>query len=356
MTTDLILRPSNFAELADFARLAANSDLVPRDYRGKAGNIMIACQMGSELGLSPMQSLSSIAVINGRPGVWGDGLIGLCRASPLCEDITETLTGEGDDRVAVCIAKRKGAAPVEGRFSVADAKRAGLWGKDIWAKYPDRMLQNRARGFALRDAFPDVLRGLQAGEELMDTPPDKPQGATIDADRTPLQLPPTEPQYLFRPEHRPEPSSTSPPPTPLHQAKQNHEASRTPLGTPDHVEEQKPQTIAQFLDSLDRELLHAPDSFALVALLQGPRIEQAKKHLKGEARQRLAYWIGRAEGRLAELRAAEQAQAKADDAAEAAIEEPKAPDTPTAPTLGPDGMPENIDEWPMVGEDKLLAG
>jgi hypothetical protein len=297
--------------------------------------------MGSELGLSPMQSLNSIAVINGRPGVWGDGLIGLCRASPLCEDIEETLDGEGEDRTAVCIAKRKGAAPVKASFSVADAKRAGLWGKDIWAKYPDRMLRNRARGFALRDAFPDVLRGLQAAEELMDTPPaDNYRGPTIDPEtqRFPNQAPDSEK------------------PAGLQQAKQDHEASRTPLPAPDPEAERKPQTAAQFLDSLDRELLHVPDSFALVALLQGPRVEQAKKHLKGEARQRLAHWIGRAEGRLAELRTAEAAQAQADDAAEAAIEEPAAPDTPIAGTIGPDGLPEDIEHWPIAGEEKLMAG
>jgi hypothetical protein len=324
MTTDLILRPGNYQELSDFARLAAASELVPKDYRGKPGNVMIACQMGSELGLSPMQSLNSIAVINGRPGVWGDGLIGLCRQSPLCEDIQETLTGEGDDRTAVCIARRRGAAPVEGRFSVADAKRAKLWGKQgPWTEYPDRMLRNRARSFALRDAFPDVLRGLRPVEELLDTPRDRKSvddhdGPTIDG-RAEAPAPQTQPE-----------NSTG-----LEAAKQDYETPK------------QPQTIAQFLDSLDRELEQAPDSDAVDALLNGPRLQQAKKRLTGEARQRLAHWIGRAEGRLTELRNAEQAQAQADDAAEAAIE------TPAPPT---DGMPPDIDDWPIAGEDKLAAG
>jgi hypothetical protein len=181
MSNAPVLTPTNFDQLTIFAAMAARSGLVPKDYAGKAEAIMIAVQLGSELGLSPMQSLQSVAVINGRPGVWGDGLLGLCRASPLCEDIIERIDGEEDNRVAVCIAKRRGASPVEGRFSVADAKRAGLWGKAIWAAYPERMLRNRARGFALRDAFPDVLRGLRTGEELIDTPPDDWRGPTIEA-------------------------------------------------------------------------------------------------------------------------------------------------------------------------------
>jgi hypothetical protein len=185
-----ILMPQTFDQLVRFAELAAGTDMVPKDYRGKPGNIMIACQMGSELGLSPMQSINSIAVINGRPGVWGDGLIGICRQSPLCQDIVETFEGEGEARTAICIATRRGASPTTGRFSVADAKRAGLWGTNVWAKYPDRMLQNRARGFALRDAFPDLLRGLKTVEELRDTPVDNFRGTTLEAQPEPQRAEP----------------------------------------------------------------------------------------------------------------------------------------------------------------------
>lgn len=177
-----VLVPQTFDQLVTFAEMAAQSDLMPRDYKGKPANIMLAIQMGSELGLAPMQSIQSIAVINGRPGVWGDGMIGLCRQSPLCEDIQESIAGEGDAMVATCIAKRRGSSPVTSRFSVADAKKAGLWGKQgPWQQYPARMLQNRARGFALRDAFPDLLRGLKTVEELRDTPVDDFRGTTLNA-------------------------------------------------------------------------------------------------------------------------------------------------------------------------------
>ena len=72
--------------------------------------------------------------------------------------------------VAVCEAKRRGyEKPTVVRFSVADAKKAQLWGKSgPWTQYSRRMLQMRARGFALRDAFPDVLRGLVTAEEAQD--------------------------------------------------------------------------------------------------------------------------------------------------------------------------------------------
>lgn len=192
--TNLILRPQNFSELATFANMAAKSAMVPPSFRNKPEDIMLAIQMGSELGLAPMQSLQNVAVINNRPSVWGDALIGLCRASPQCEDIAEHIEGEGDARVAVCMAKRRGSTPVTVRFSVADAKRAGLWGKQgPWQQYPDRMLQMRARGFALRDAFPDLLKGIITAEEARDMPdkPDTFTGPTIEATAEPA--PPAEP-------------------------------------------------------------------------------------------------------------------------------------------------------------------
>lgn len=193
-----VMEPRDFGELMEFAKVAANSDFVPKDFKGKPGNIMIAVQWGAELGLPPMQALNSVCIINGRPGVWGDGLIGLVRQSPLCVDIIEKIEGEGDARTATCTAVRKNSSPVTATFSIADAKRAGLINKDLYKAYPDRMIQNRARGFALRDAFPDVLRGMRAAEELYDTPADAKQetpyaGVTLDAKPEPIVQPPSEP-------------------------------------------------------------------------------------------------------------------------------------------------------------------
>jgi hypothetical protein len=152
--------------------MVAASEFAPKDFRGKPESCLLAIQHGSEIGLSPMQSLQNIACINGRPAIWGDAALALCLASPVCDGIHELIEGDGDNMTAVCQTSRKGKdANVVGRFSVADAKRAGLWGKSgPWTQYPKRMLQLRARGFALRDAFPDVLKGLVTAEEAQDYP------------------------------------------------------------------------------------------------------------------------------------------------------------------------------------------
>ena len=162
----------SFDDAFRFSKMVAASEFAPKDFKGKPESCMLAIQHGSEVGLSPMQSLQSIAVINGRPTIWGDAALALVQSSPVCEYVKEYVEGQGDNLTAVCEAKRRGyPAPTVSRFSMADAKRAGLAGKaGPWSSYPERMLALRARGFALRNAFADALRGLITAEEAQDYP------------------------------------------------------------------------------------------------------------------------------------------------------------------------------------------
>jgi hypothetical protein len=161
---------ASFDDAFRFAKMVSGSEFAPKDFKGKPESCMLAIQHGSEVGLSPMQSLQSIAVINGRPTIWGDAALALVQSSPVCEYVKEYFEGEGKTFTAVCEAKRRGyPSPTVSRFSVADAEKAGLLGKSgPWSQYRDRMLQLRARGFALRNAFADALRGLITAEEAQD--------------------------------------------------------------------------------------------------------------------------------------------------------------------------------------------
>lgn len=162
-----ILNPANLHEALEMAGVLCKSSLIPKDFQGNPGNVLVAIQWGMELGLAPMQALQSIAVINGRPSLWGDAVIALCKSHPVCEWIKESFDADG---AAICIAKRRGDTdPVERRFSLDDAKKAQLIGKQgPWTQYPRRMLQMRARSWCLRDAFPDLLRGMAVAEEQQD--------------------------------------------------------------------------------------------------------------------------------------------------------------------------------------------
>jgi hypothetical protein len=182
MTTELTtqraggLALQTFDDAWRFWQMVAKTDFAPKDFKGKPEACLLAGQHGAELGLGPMQSLQCIAVINGRPSIWGDAALALVQSSLVCEFVWEEVTGDGDAMVAQCQAKRRGyPKPTTVQFSVADAKKAGLWGKSgPWTQYPKRMLQLRARGFALRDAFPDVLKGLVTAEEAQDYPTPEP--------------------------------------------------------------------------------------------------------------------------------------------------------------------------------------
>ncbi len=181
------LNPDSLDGLWRCCNLVKMSGLAPRSLE-TAEKMMVAACHGRELGLSFMQSLQNIAVINGKPGIFGDAAMALVQSSDCCEYVEESMDGTGDKMKAVCVSKRKGRAKeVRTEFSVDDAKKAGLWGKaGPWTNYPKRMLQFRARGFNFRDNFADKISGLRTVEELRDFPdsedaPAMASGSTIPA-------------------------------------------------------------------------------------------------------------------------------------------------------------------------------
>lgn len=161
--------PKTLKEAQDYANIFANSGICPEAYRGKPNDVLIIWQMGSELGLGKMQAVRTLGCINGMPFAWGDGLLALVKRHKEFEDMREWSEGSlaKNDLTAFCTIKRKNKEPTTQKFSIEDAKRAGLWGKrGTWTQYPARMLQHRARGFAARDAFPDALYGLMSEDEV----------------------------------------------------------------------------------------------------------------------------------------------------------------------------------------------
>ena len=148
----------------------ASSELVPKSFRGKPQDLFICWAMGYQIGLAPEQAMQCIAVINGKPAMWGDDMLALCMAHKEFDDIIEKPIMKGDAIVGyTCIVKRKGKADKENVFTLDMAKKAGLLAKGgVWTQYTERMLKLRARGFSLRDAFPDALKGIKPREEVED--------------------------------------------------------------------------------------------------------------------------------------------------------------------------------------------
>lgn len=155
----------------ELAKKLATSELVPKGFRGKPQDLFIAWAMGYQVGLAPEQAMQCITIINGKPAMWGDDMLALCMAHKEFEDIDERPIRDKNDAIIgfVCTVKRKGKMPKINEFTLDMAKKAGLLAKGgVWAQYPERMLKLRARGFTLRDAFPDALKGIKPREEVED--------------------------------------------------------------------------------------------------------------------------------------------------------------------------------------------
>lgn len=170
------LMPEDFDGIQRLAMLMMQTGMLPRGCDKPAQAILLTAK-AYELGIPFTQIPSGMMIVNNRPTVWGDLALALVMRSPECAGVIETTTGSGETAIATCTAKRcKRVADgtfaiteTARTFSAAEAKKAGLWGKSgPWSSYPMRMLQMRARAFAIRDAFPDLLGGIGITEEVED--------------------------------------------------------------------------------------------------------------------------------------------------------------------------------------------
>ena len=147
-------------DLVSRAKYLANSQLVPAQVRGKEADVAIILQMGLEVGLSPMQALQSIDVIQGKPGVKPEAQLGMIYNA--CPDAVIEIEVDTKALVAkVSMARSKDRKPFVSVWDMARAKMLGLDQKDNYKKQPATMLKWRAVGEAARTIFPDITRGMK---------------------------------------------------------------------------------------------------------------------------------------------------------------------------------------------------
>ena len=200
------IMPGNLEGLWRLSDALARAKILPdhltdngrADYETVKANVFWVVQCGAELGIPACQAIMGIAIINGRPCVYGDLMIGKVRASGIADYILETSEGSGDDLVCYCETRRSDNGEVIVRsYSWAEAdkvvqrsKRFGdkkLTDKDTYQNYGPRMIAMRARAFCLRDAFSDVLKGIRVAEEEEDQ-------AYVSGPAQSLEAPPPRPQ------------------------------------------------------------------------------------------------------------------------------------------------------------------
>ena len=162
--TSLGFELNSFDEMLKFATSISKSGLIPDAYRGKPQDIIVTLLTGRELGISPMQSLRGIHVIKGKAVMSSDLIVALVKRDPSCRYFSMV---ESDEKKAVYETHRIGAPkPQRITFSIEDARRAQLAGRDNWKKYPAAMLRARCMAALARAVYPDVCFGLYDTDEI----------------------------------------------------------------------------------------------------------------------------------------------------------------------------------------------
>lgn len=168
--------PANWLDLITFCESIAKSSLIPSNFKDKPADLAIAISMGNEVGMHWTHAIQSIAVINGRPSLWGDGALAVVQSH---RDYEWHSYNESTDACGVAIFKRKGHEPERVEFTLEDARKAGLLNKDTYKQHQGQMLLRRAAARCMARKFADALRGMGLAD---DAPAEKLVGSGSAAD------------------------------------------------------------------------------------------------------------------------------------------------------------------------------
>ena len=167
--------------------LAAAGNLLPAHLRagtsGDPGKAFLLAETGDMLGIHPMAAVTGVHIIEGKPSLSANLMTGLVRKAG--HVLRVTVTGKPEDEslaaTAQLIRSDDPDFTFEVTWTVADAKRAGLWGKGNWLKYPRAMMKSRVVSEIIREGASDVLMGgnVYTPEEL---------GVTVDEQGDPINL------------------------------------------------------------------------------------------------------------------------------------------------------------------------
>lgn len=147
----------------------ANTEFVPKGLRNRVPALLAAVMYGREIGVPPMQAISQIHIVDGKPTPAAELLTAKVRQAG---HRMYAADGEWDDTKCRVIGERVSNGEVvetmSFTYTIDMAKRAGLTSKDNWKKYPEAMLFWRAAAQLARVFFSDVLIGFYTPEELSD--------------------------------------------------------------------------------------------------------------------------------------------------------------------------------------------
>lgn len=159
----LAFEPHDLTSAMQLADVLSRSKLMPASLRNPA-DILIVVMTGRELGLTTMQSVRGMHVIDGKVGMSAELILALVKKRAECEYLRVV---ESTDSVCTLETKRKGdPEPTRMSYTIEQARRAGVTGKDNWRKHTEAMLRARCASAICRVVYPDLLLGVYSDDEM----------------------------------------------------------------------------------------------------------------------------------------------------------------------------------------------
>jgi|GEM_PF-2928552 hypothetical protein len=179
MSTDLANPQHSVRDLEVMASRVAKSRLFNMD-ESQAFTLMLLCQ---SRGIHPIEAVMRYDIIQGRPAMKSDAM--LAEFQRIGGSVDWLSDNDNPDYAEAVFSHPKlSPKPKRVKFSMKDAHRAGLDGKDSWKKYPYSMLRARVVSMALRMLSPGIVSGIYTPEEVGDM--DEPRKVEATASVKPL--------------------------------------------------------------------------------------------------------------------------------------------------------------------------
>jgi hypothetical protein len=161
----------------------ANTEFVPKHYRGRLPEMFACILTGRALGLDDMTSLRQIYVVDGKATLSAELMVQLVRRAG--HSITGSTSTSGAEAIGT---RADNGDTMTVTFGPEDAKRAGLEQKNTYVKHPASMYWARAASQLCRMLFADVLAGVSYTPDEATLTPAERNAEITDA----LPLPPDE--------------------------------------------------------------------------------------------------------------------------------------------------------------------
>ena len=151
----------------------ASSSIVPKEYQGSEANCLIAIDMATRLGISPLMVMQQLYIVNGRPA-WSSQFLAamINNSGKFKTPIQYELDGEGDDLLCYAWVLNKNGEKITGPIiTMQMAKDEGWVNKNgsKWKTMPEVMIRYRAVSFFARLHCSELTMGFYTDDEIRET-------------------------------------------------------------------------------------------------------------------------------------------------------------------------------------------